>query len=152
VARTSLHCSFSTQRPLTLACGKGTARGPAPKTYGFALADAAVLALSTSASGRTTVVTRRRQPSVRGAGFAAAQPSDRTLRLGDGSVLTVAGTHVVCVVSLQSGRNALTCGLTVAGSGAFRSGTFFAILTDRELLIGHKVAGGAESVLRRDQP
>jgi len=152
VSGTNLHCSSSRQTPITLACGKGTARGPSAGTYGFALADAAALVLRVGASGQSSVVLRRRQPASAGQAAPAHAASARSIVAGTDTVILVSGTHLVCAVSAQSGGNAITCGLSGPAAGTFQTGTFFTILTDTTVLLGRKAAAGAQSVFRHAQP
>jgi len=152
VGGTHLHCSVSQRAPITLACGKGTARGPSAGTYGFALADAAALVLRSGASGQAVAVLRRRQPAPAGRGTPAHAASVRSTVAGPDTVILVGGTHLVCAVSPQSRGNAITCGLSGPSAGTFRTGTFFAILTDAQVLVGRKTSTGGETVLNRRQP
>lgn len=152
VRGTPIHCAVSTRLPRTIECGVGTVQHPSANSYGIAIADQAALMLRSTASG-PIVVRREAQPKVTAAGFAPASGKPRTLTVTTNTVLTVAGSHVYCVVTTQKQQAVVLCGLTGATSGVFIPGTYIGAISARQAVLLKKLPGDTIStVISRKQP
>jgi hypothetical protein len=153
VSGTHIRCAVSSGLPRTIACGVGDARNPFAGSYGVAVADQAALFLKASASRQPVLVLREAQPRLTVPSFPAATGKPRTLTVRVGTVLTVAGSHVFCAVTVAERMIAVTCGLTASHSGLFIPGTYAGLVTPRYALLAKQLPGDkVNTVIQRKQP
>jgi hypothetical protein len=146
-----IRCAVSSGLPRTIACGLGNARSPFVGTYEVAVADQAVLLLK-AAQAAPVLVLREAQPKVSVSSFPVAAGRPRTLTVGVGTALMVAGSHVFCAVTSQ-GAIAVVCGLTASNSGVYIPGTYLGVITPRQAVLWKKLPGDkVKTVISRRQP
>jgi hypothetical protein len=150
-----LACAVSSGNgPRTVICGKGTAQTPLPGTYVLGIADAAALVFKAARNGTPTLVARKTQPELPGAGIPDSTAAARRLTVGAGAILPVAGTHVVCAVNEIKHAFTITCGLVTSPTAAtYITNTYFGAVTHSELLLARKLPGNLSlTVIQRAQP
>jgi hypothetical protein len=155
VAGSDLTCAVSSGTgPRTIVCGKGNAHRPSPGAYAFGIADAAAIVLKARPNGTPALVAREAQPRLTGAGIPDSTAVARSLTVGAGTILPVAGTHVVCGVTEIKQTFTVTCGLVTSPKAAtYITSTYFGTVSPSVLLLGRKLAGNKSlTVVQRAQP
>jgi len=153
VRGTSVRCAVSPTRPRAIACGLENGPNLVAKSYGVTIGDTAALFLGVSAAGRPGVVLGEHQPRLFGHAFPEASGRRRLLTVGAGTALVVAGTHIGCAVTNVPRALGITCGITIAGSRGFVTGTYGGVVTSQYALLARKLSGNkAKTLIERKQP
>jgi hypothetical protein len=155
VAGSGLTCAVSSGNgPRTVVCGKGNAQSPTPGTYAFGIADAAAIVFKAAPNGTPTLVARKAQPRLSGAGIPDSIAAARRLTVAAGAMLPVAGTHVVCLVNEIKQTFKVICGLVTSPTAqTYITNTYFGAVSPALLLLGLQLPGKlALTVIRRAQP
>lgn len=152
VPGTSLHCAVSTTAPTTLVCGEGSGLTPRPKSYGFAVADSALLVLKASATSSPSLFKREPEPAHGGRTFPGPKAGGRKLSAPVNTVMTVGGTHVFCAVERLQAKTYVTCG-PADGSASFFLKSYVGAVSEQDLVVIHKLdQKHTKTVLQLHQP
>ncbi len=139
VTGTALHCAVSASGgPTTIVCGEGSGQSPRAGSYGFAVADTALLVLKASASSTPQQVKREPEPAGSGATFPGPATTGKQFRAVVGTVATVTGTHIFCAVERLQAKTYVTCG-PADGSARFFVKSYVGAVSEHDIFVIRKL-------------
>ena len=139
VTGTTLHCAVSASGgPTTIVCGEGSSQSPRAGSYGFAVADTALLVLKASASSTPQQVKREAEPAGSGATFPGPATTGKSFRAVVGTVATVTGTHIFCAVERLQAKTYVTCG-PADGSARFFVKSYVGAVSEHDIFVIRKL-------------